>query len=80
MSLVAFAIVLVVVTTGWERHEADEGTAAHLFQLLIALQIPAVALFLITARSRRLAAMAKPLALQLGALALAVGSLAYFRL
>jgi hypothetical protein len=31
MSLLALAVVLVVVTTGWERHLKHEGTAAIYF-------------------------------------------------
>jgi hypothetical protein len=80
MSLVAFLIVAVVVTTGWQRHDTDEGAAAHLFQLLIALQIPVIATFLVTANRRRPAAVAAPILLQLAALALAFGSVAFFGL
>lgn len=80
MSLLAFFIVVVVVTTGWQRHDRDEGTAAHLFQLLILLQIPLFAIFLATANWRRPGAMATAVLFQLAALALAFGPVAYFRL
>ena len=80
MSLLAFFIVVVVVMTGWQRHDRDEGTAAHLFQLLILLQIPLFGIFLATANWRRLGAIAKPVLFQLAALALAFAPVAYFRL
>ncbi len=53
MSLVAFLIVIATVATGWEQRSADEGFAAHLFQILIVLQAPLIAAFLFTARTKR---------------------------
>jgi hypothetical protein len=47
MSLAALAIVLGHVAIYGVIHEADEGTAAHLFQILMAAQIPVVAFFAI---------------------------------
>ena len=40
MSLVALAIVLVHYAIFGIVDETDEGTAAHIFQLLIVLQVP----------------------------------------
>ena len=80
MSLLAVALVLVVVTTGWERHLNDEGAAAHIFQLLIVVQVPFILAFLATADWRRFAAIARPVALQVGSLFLAVGSVVFFKL
>jgi len=50
MSLLALAMVLVVVTTGWQRDVKDEGTAAHLFQLLIVMQVPFILTFVTTGK------------------------------
>src|ERR1700687_3502517 len=47
MSLAALAVVLVHVAVSGAAREADEGTAAHLWQLLMAAQIPIVAFFAI---------------------------------
>jgi hypothetical protein len=47
MSLTALAIVLGYVAIFGIVHEADEGTAAHLFQLLMGGQVPIVAFFAI---------------------------------
>jgi hypothetical protein len=47
MSSVALAVVLAHVTFFGVAREADEGVAAHIFQLLIGLQIPIVACFAI---------------------------------
>src|SRR5947209_20066934 len=40
MSLVALAVVLGHVALFGAAHEADEGTAAHIWQLLMAVQVP----------------------------------------
>lgn len=45
MSLVALTTVLGTVARFGVVHDADEGAAAHIFQLLIALQVPLVAYF-----------------------------------
>ena len=45
MSFTALAIVLIHFARVGIVHEADEGTAAHLFQLLMAGQVPIVAFF-----------------------------------
>ena len=47
MSLAALTVVLVHVAIYGVIHEADEGTAAHLFQLLMAAQLPIIAFFAI---------------------------------
>jgi len=47
MSLTALAIVLGFVAIFGIVHEADEGTAAHLFQLLMGGQVPIIAFFAI---------------------------------
>jgi hypothetical protein len=45
MSLAALATVLVHITLYGTAREADEGTAAHIWQLLMAGQLPVVAFF-----------------------------------
>jgi len=47
MSLAALATVLVHVAMFGAVREADEGTAAHIFQLLMIAQIPIMAFFAI---------------------------------
>ena len=47
MSLAALAMVLGHAAIFGIVHEADEGTAAHIFQLLMAAQIPVVGFFVI---------------------------------
>jgi hypothetical protein len=47
MSSAAFALVIGYVAFFGVPHETDEGTAAHLWQLLIAGQIPIIAFFAI---------------------------------
>jgi hypothetical protein len=47
MSMIALAIVVVHIIMSGTARQADEGTAAHLWQLLMATQIPIVAFFAI---------------------------------
>ena len=47
MSLVALALVLGHVALFGVVHEADEGTAAHIWQILMAGQVPIMAFFAI---------------------------------
>ena len=80
MSLAAFLVVLAAVTTGWGQDTKDEGAAAHVFQLLIALQIPLILAFLLTADWSRLTRLIAVLSLQVAAIALAFAPVAYFKL
>ena len=47
MSLAALATVLIHIVRFGVAREADEGTAAHLWQILMAGQLPIIALFAI---------------------------------
>jgi hypothetical protein len=47
MSLMALAIVLIHIARFGTAREADEGTAAHLWQILMAGQLPIIAFFAI---------------------------------
>ena len=47
LSLIALALVLGHVALFGVVHEADEGTAAHIWQILMAVQVPIVAFFAI---------------------------------
>lgn len=47
MSVAALGLVLVHIIMSGTARQADEGTAAHLWQLLMATQIPIVAFFAI---------------------------------
>jgi hypothetical protein len=47
MSFAALALVLIHIIRSGTAREADEGTAAHLWQLLMAAQIPIIAFFAI---------------------------------
>ena len=67
MSLVALAVVLGHVARYGVTREADEGTAAHLFQLLLVAQLPIIAWFAIRWLPREPGAALRVLALQLAA-------------
>jgi hypothetical protein len=47
MSLAALAIVIIHIVRFGTAREADEGTSAHLWQILMAGQLPIVAFFAI---------------------------------
>jgi glucan phosphoethanolaminetransferase (alkaline phosphatase superfamily) len=48
LSAAALALVGVVITVFGVVREPDEGTAAHLWQLLMAAQVPFIAVFAVT--------------------------------
>ncbi len=47
MSLAALALVLIHISLFGIARQADEGTAAHIWQLLMGLQVPILAFFAI---------------------------------
>ena len=53
MSLAALTLVLGHAAVYGVVHEADEGTAAHVWQILMAAQLPIVAYFLLKWLPRR---------------------------
>ena len=79
-SLAAFLVVIAAIVTGWERGETDEGAMAHIFQLLIVAQVPFILVFLVTADWERFVHVARPLVLQVLAVGLAFGLVAFFKL
>ena len=48
MSVTALAIVLIHIVRFGTAREADEGTSAHLWQILMAGQVPIIAFFAIS--------------------------------
>lgn len=67
MSLAALALVLGFVAVFGVVHETDEGTAAHVWQLLMAGQVPIVAFFAVKWLPRAPKQALKVLLLQAGA-------------
>jgi hypothetical protein len=67
MSVLALATVVTYVAINGTARQADEGTAAHLWQLLMAAQIPFIAFFAITWLPRAPRPALAVLALQLAA-------------
>jgi hypothetical protein len=45
MSLAALAVVFIHIALHGTSRQADEGTAAHMWQLLMAAQVPIIAFF-----------------------------------
>jgi hypothetical protein len=67
MSLAALALVIGHIAIVGVAREADEGTAAHLWQLLMAGQLPVIAFFAIKWLPRRPRQALSVLALQAAA-------------
>ena len=67
MSSAALATVLVHVAMFGAAREADEGTAAHLWQLLMVVQVPIIAFFAIKWLPRTPRQALQILAVQAGA-------------
>ncbi|MGH6890558.1 MAG: hypothetical protein ACREHF_15460 [Rhizomicrobium sp.] len=80
MSILALSIALAAGVFGWERGHTDEGSLAHVFQLLIIAQVPLVTVFLVTADWTLLGRFARTIAIQVLAVILAFAPVAYFKL
>ena len=74
MSLVALLMVLAHAAIVGVVHEADEGTAAHVFQLLMAGQVPLVVYFALKWLPRVPGRALSVLALQAGAALAAIAA------
>ena len=76
MSLLAFALIIEgLVQFGLHHREVDEGWQAHLFQLLMVLQVPIVLLFAATANWKHPGRALRVLGLQAAAWGAALGAL-----
>jgi len=80
MSLAALALVLGHVAIFGVVHEADEGTAAHLWQLLMAGQVPVVEYFALKWLPRDPGKALRVLALQFVAALAACAPVYWFKL
>ncbi len=76
LSVIAFLAVLSGYI--WGPDQSDEGTAAHIFQLSMLLQLPMVVLFVATADWKRPLLALRPMSVQ--AVCLAVAFVALFHL
>lgn len=79
MSLVAIAIIVIHITLFGVAREADEGTSAHLWQLLMAGQMPIILFFAATSLPRNPRQALPVLALQIGAAFAAAFPVFYFK-
>lgn len=80
MSLAALATVLIHIARFGVAREADEGTAAHLWQILMAGQLPIIAFFAIKWLPKNPKPVLVVLALQAGAGLAALAPVFYFGL
>ncbi|MHB1700213.1 MAG: hypothetical protein ACYCSN_08745 [Acidobacteriaceae bacterium] len=80
MSLSALAVVLGNITVYGVVHQADEGSAAHIFQLLMTLQAPVVLYFAIKWIPQQPRRALQVLALQAGSWLMACAPVFFFKL
>jgi len=80
MSLAALALVLVHVAIYGAVREVDEGATGHLWQILMAAQIPIVAFFAIKGLPRSPKPTLKVVILQAGALLANIAAVFFFNL
>ena len=80
MSVAALAVVLAHVAIFGAAREADEGTAAHLWQLLMAAQLPLLAFFAIRWLPRNPKQAIRVMALQAGAAVAALAPVYFLNL
>ncbi len=80
MSLAALATVVIHIARFGVAREPDEGTAAHIWQLLMAAQVPVVAFFAVKWLPRMPRQALIILALQIGAALAAMAPVYYFNL
>jgi hypothetical protein len=80
MSLVALALVLSHIALFGVVHEADEGAAAHIWQILMVAQVPIIAFFAIKYVLQRPKQALLVLALQIVAALAACAPVFFFKL
>ena len=80
LAVASLMLVMFAETTGWGQTPGDEGAAAHIWQLLMVLQLPLLLAFLLTADWARLRATVSRGALQVGAVLVALAPVAILRL
>jgi hypothetical protein len=80
MSLAALALVLGHIAIFGVVHETDEGTPAHLFQLLMAGQVPIMAYFALKCLPRAPRQALRVLGLQAAAMIAAFAPVYWFKL
>ena len=80
MSLTALALVLVHIAIYGHAREADEGPIAHLWQILMAAQLPVLLFFAFRWLRRAPKQALGVLALQAGAVLSAMAPVLYFNL
>ncbi len=80
MSFIALAVLLVHFAKYGIIHETDEGTAAHLFQLFMAGQVPVIIFFLIRWLPKSPKKVLKILILQIVAVIVALIPVYYFKM
>lgn len=80
MTALIVAAGVVHLAVGGALREPDEGTAAHLFQLLVPAQLPVIGLFAATQLPRDRGWASRVLALQLGSLVALIATVAFLGL
>jgi hypothetical protein len=77
VTIFSLIALLTVISGYFQPPQADEGTAAHIFQLSIAALVPVILLFVETADWKQPSRSGRPLILPAAALLLAFAALYY---
>jgi hypothetical protein len=80
MSAFVLALIVMHIARFGAAREADEGTEAHLFQILMPLEVPIIAFFAFTWLPRERMAATLVLLLQLGAAAAVLATVFFLHL
>ena len=80
LSLAALALVLGTIATAGVARQPDEGAAAHIYQLLIAAQLPLLCLFMLRSVRKDVRAGLVIASIQVAALGAALWPVWYFGL
>jgi len=80
MSLVALAVVVGYTAMSGAARQPDEGAAAHIWQLLMAMQVPVVAFFVVKWLRRAPMQALQVLVLQAAAALAAIAPVWFFKL
>ena len=79
-SITALAVTIIAIAVNGVGREADEGSAAHLFQLFMAASFVMSAAFVIRWATRAPGQMLRILAIQIAAALVALAPIFYFKL
>ena len=80
LAVQALIVVLLAITTGWDRHLTDEGVAAHIFQIVIMAEALSTLAYLGTADWQRFRQVTQIVGFQIAIFAITFTTGSFFKL